>query len=158
MREAYKYIFCRRTLKYLFFIVLSLVAVRVIYLLVRNNVSPEKLGVKIKESGSVISTPRVNDNLATISISTAIQNESEKDRTVIVKVDLTDGYYVEKTIELPPLSERNVELTTDIYEPRFSAADSLNPYEAKISVLFKKKVLSQETDTFYIYRMTKIDE
>lgn len=120
--------------------------------------SPEIVGIQIKEASSIISTPRVNDNLATIAIATSIQNESEKSRTVVVKVDLTDGYYVEKTIELPPLSERNVELTTDIYEPRFSAADSLNPYEAKISVLFKKKVLSQETDTFYIYRMTKIDE
>lgn len=158
MRDAYKYIFCRRTLKYLFFIVLSLVAVRVVYLWVRNNMSPEIVGIQIKEASSIITTPRVNDNLATIAIATAIKNESEKDRTVIVKVDLTDGYYVEKTIEVPSNIERNVELTTDIYEPKFSAADSLNPYEAKISVLFKKKVLSQETDTFYIYRMTKIDE
>ena len=71
---------------------------------------------------------------------------------------MTDGYYVEKTIELPSNAERNVELTTDIYEPRLSSVDSLNPYEAKISVLLKKKVLSQETDTFYIYRMNKIDE
>lgn len=158
MRDAYKYIFCRRTLKYLCFIVLSLVAVRVIYLWVRNNVSPDIVGIQIKETSSIISTPRVNDNLATIAIATSIQNESEKDRTVVVKVDLTDGYYVEKTIELPSNAERNVELTTDIYEPRFSSADSLNPYVAKISVLFKKKVLSQETDTFYIYRMNKIDE
>lgn len=158
MRDAYKYIFCRRTLKYLCFIVLSLVALRVIYLWVRNNVSPEIVGIQIKEASSIISTPRVNDNLATIAIATSIQNESEKDRTVVVKVDLTDGYYVEKTIELPSNAERNVELTTDIYEPRLSSVDSLNPYEAKISVLLKKKVLSQETDTFYIYRMNKIDE
>lgn len=158
MREAYKYIFCRRTLKYLFFIVLLLVAVRVVYLWVRNKVSPEIVGIQINKASSIISTPRVNNNLATVSIATVIQNESEKARTVVVKVDLTDGYYVEKTLELPPSSERNVELTTDIYEPRFSTPDSLNPYEAQISVLLKKKVLSQETDTFYIYRIPQIEE
>lgn len=153
MRDAYKYIFCRRTLKYILFAIIALVAVRVVYLWVCDYAfSPDKVGIHFKELSADISTVRTTDNLATISITATLQNESDKDRTVVTKVELTDGYYVEKTIEIKSHTERDINLTTDIYEPKFSTSDLENTYEGKFSVLLKKKVLDQVVKSFTIIK------
>ena len=106
--------------------------------------------IHLKHWSNYITTPRITNNLATVKIQTSVLNESEKDKKVTVRADITDGYYVEKDITLAANSEKEVSLEIDIYNPKLWSCDEPNLYEAKISIRKGKKTLDEKTETFGI--------
>ena len=106
--------------------------------------------IHLKQWNNVIITPRINSSLATVWIKTTVMNETEKDKDVTVRADITDGYYVEKDVSLAAHSEKEVSLVVDVYEPKLWSCDTPNLYEAKITVKSGRKVLDTQTETFGI--------
>lgn len=149
MRDAWKFIVTRRILKYAVFAVLALLLIRIIFLAMNYNSDLQRL-VHLKQVPNSITTPRITNDLATVLVKTIVENESEMKRTVLVRVDITDGYYIEKTISIAPRTEREVELVTDIYQPKLWSFDVPNLYEAKISVIKNRKVFDTLVESFSI--------
>lgn len=149
MRDAWKFIVTRRILKYAVFAVSALLLIRIVFLAMNYNGETDR-SVHLKQVSNSITTTRITNDLATVLIKTTVENESDKKQTVVVRVDITDGYYIEKTISIAPKTEREVELITDIYQPKLWRADDPNLYEAKISVVKKKKVRDTLVESFSI--------
>lgn len=114
----------------------------------RDKIDPETF--HFKEGTPVVDLIRVKDAFATISIGASISNESDKDRIVVVRADITDDYYVEKTVAVSAKSEKCVELTTDIYEPKIWTEDNPSSYDIEISLYKEKKKIISVKDSFNI--------
>jgi beta-galactosidase len=111
--------------------------------------------VHLAQWGTVVTTPEVTSESATVQVKTLIKNESENPRKVTVNISVLDKNLKEAgkgttEIELPAQSEKEVLQTINVINPLLWSYDSPDLYKAKIEVMNGRKVIDETNTNFGI--------
>jgi beta-galactosidase len=111
--------------------------------------------VHVAQWGTVITTPEITSEMATVQVSTLVKNETENLQKVKVKSVVLDKNSKvvangETEIALPAQSEQEVCQTIDIANPLLWELASPNLYQARIQVINGKSVVDETTTNFGI--------
>ncbi len=111
--------------------------------------------VHVAQWGTVVTTPEVNSEGATVQVRTLIKNESENYRKVTVNISVLDKNLKEAgkgttEIELSAHSEKEVLQTISVINPLLWNLDSPDLYKTKIQVMNGRKVIDETNTNFGI--------
>ncbi len=111
--------------------------------------------VHVAQWGTVVTTPEVASESATVQVRTLIENESENPRKVTVNISVLDKNLKEAgkgttEIELPAQCQKEVLQTINVTNPLLWNLESPDLYKAKIQVLNGRKVIDETNTNFGI--------
>lgn len=111
--------------------------------------------VHVAQWGTVVTTPEVASESATVQVRTLIKNESENPRKVTVNMSVLDKNLKEagtgtSEIELPAQSQKEVLLTINVINPSLWNLESPVLYKAKIQVMNGRKIIDETNTNFGI--------
>jgi beta-galactosidase len=111
--------------------------------------------VHVAQWGTVVTTPEVASESATVQVRTLIKNESKNPRKVTVNICVLDKNLKEAgkgttEIELPAQSQKEVLQTINVTNPLLWNLESPDLYEAKIQVIKGRSVIDETCTNFGI--------